>query len=401
MIACRSTGLERPHLEVADVFRRWGEAYREQHALSPEQARAMRAIELCRTAALGGHLDVCDHACGFERPSYNSCRDRHCPKCQSLAQAAWVEKRKERILPANYFHVVFTLPEELRPLALNNRERVFNLLFQAASATLLELGHDERRLGALLGFTAVLHTWTRALAFHPHLHAIVIGGGLSDDGDHWRGVRGGRFLFPVKVLSRLFRGKFLAGLREARDHGELRFENSCVALGAEDVFQALLDKLYAKEWVVYAKRPFGGAEQVYRYLGLYTHRIGIANSRLQEIDERGVRFSTKDGKSVTLPPFEFIRRYLLHVLPAGFVKIRHYGLLAAANVKSKLVRAASLFGVSVAAPQTEPAPVTWADWVRLLTGRDPLRCPRCEKGVLIAVPLAKNPRPPPTHRGLP
>jgi Putative transposase/Transposase zinc-binding domain len=411
VIACRSGVSERPRLEVADVFRRWGEAYREQHALSPEQARAMRAIELCRTAALGGHLDVCDHGggygCGYERPSYNSCRNRHCPKCQSLAQAAWVEKRKERILPINYFHVVFTLPEELRPLALNNRDLVFGLLFAAASATLLDLGHDERRrLCALLGFTAVLHTWTRALAFHPHLHTIVTGGGLSDDGERWKGVHGGRYLFPVRVLSGLFRGKFLAGLKAAREHGDLRFTGTSATLSDNGLFRVLLDKLYGKEWVVYAKRPFGGAEQVFRYLGLYTHRVGLANSRLLAIDEGGVRFSTKDGESVRLRPFEFIRRFLLHVLPPSFVKIRHYGLLAAANVKTKLVRARGLLEVPApqfepaTAPMLEPTPVDWVGWVRLLTGRDPLRCPRCQVGILVPVPLAPNPRPPPASGGI-
>jgi hypothetical protein len=383
---CRSSGEVRPRLEVADVVRSHGSAYRQQYAPSPEQARTLRAIANCRTAALGGHTDVCNH-CGHERPAYNSCRNRHCPKCQAMAQEAWLEARKARLLETHYFHVVFTLPQELRPLALNNRRLVFDLLFEAAAQTLLELARDAKRLGALPGFTAVLHTWTRALSFHPHLHVIVTGGGLSVD-HHWKSVRGGRFLFPVKVLSRLFRGKFLAGLVRARQAGHLRYTGTCADLTEDDIFDALKDGLYRKEWVVYAKRPFGGAEKVYRYLGRYTHRVGLSNNRLQAIDGAGVRFATKDGKNVTLAPLEFLRRFLLHVLPQGFVKIRHYGLLAAANVKTKLPLARQASGLGP--PPRDDAPILTIDWrqrLLVLTGLDLIRCPLCRVGAMLRHPL--------------
>jgi hypothetical protein len=350
----------------------------------------MRAVELCRTAVLGGHLDVCDR-CGHKRPAYNSCRNRHCPKCQSLAQAAWLDRQMQRILPTHYFHIVFTLPEELRGLAHHNRRRVFDLLFEAASATLLELGHDEDRLGALLGVTAVLHTWTRDLRFHPHLHCIVTGGGLRDDTGRWVSRYGGRYLFPAAVLGRLFRGKFMAALVRARDKGEIRFVGRCAALAEPDVWGAFKDKLYRKEWVVYAKRPMGGAEQVYRYLGRYTHRVGISNHRLQAIDDDGVCFSTKDGGSVTLRHEEFIRRFLLHVLPRGFRKIRHYGLFAAPKLGTQLVRAREALGMRAAELDTRVSAggsgQDWRERLLLLTGVDLTRCPRCGIGTMIARPL--------------
>jgi hypothetical protein len=312
---------------VAEVFRRHGPAYRESHVLTPGQGKVLRDVVACRTAALGGHLDVCD-TCGHSEPSYNSCRNRHCPKCQSTAQARWIERRKERILPTPYFHVVFTLPARLRPLALRNPRVVFDLLFAAASSTLLDLGRDEKRLGATLGLTAVLHTWTRELHYHPHLHTVVTGGGLAPDDGRWIAGRR-RYLFPVKVLSRLFRGKFLAALNRAHRRGKLTTDD-----GAD--FEAMLTQLYREEWVVFAKRPFGGARHVYEYLGRYTHRVAISNQRLLAVDEEGIRFLTKNGKCVTVPPREFVRRFLLHVLPRGYVKIRHFGLMAAANATSRL-----------------------------------------------------------------
>ncbi len=358
----------------------------------------MRAIESCRTPALGGHVDVCDQ-CDFMRPAYNSCRNRHCPKCQSLAQAAWLNRQMERILPTHYFHVVFTLPEELRGLTSYNRRRIFDLLFQAASRTLLDLGHDEDRLGALLGVTAVLHTWTRDLRFHPHLHCIVTGGGLRADTGEWVSRHGGRYLFPVAVLGQLFRGKFMAILSRVRDNGELQFTGRCATLADDDVWGAFKDRLYRKDWVVYAKRPFGGAEAVYKYLGLYTHRVGISNHRLQAIDDNGVRFSTKDGKCVTLTHEEFIRRFLLHVLPQGFVKIRHYGLFAAPNLATKLVLARRAFDGPAAEPEatvnaensSEP---DWKDTFFSLTGIDLTRCPHCGTGTMIPQPLEAARSPP-------
>jgi hypothetical protein len=376
----------RPGLDLADIVRDYGPAYREAHAISPEQAAVLRDIARCRTAALGGHLDVCS-SCGFSAPSYNSCRNRHCPKCQALSQARWIEGRLERVLPVHYFHVVFTIPAELRPLAMLRREILFNLLFASASATLLQLGGDPKRLGAELGVTMVLHTWTRDLSYHPHVHAIVTGGGLAPDG-RWIPARRD-FLFPVKVIGALFRGKFLDGLRLAHARGEL------VGNGAGADEQANIDRLiaalYEKSWVVYAKRPFGGAEQVIRYLGRYTHRVGISNARLIAVDEHGVTFRTRGTKVATLPPDKFLHRFLTHVLPPRFVKIRHYGLLAAGNVNTHLADARrALEAIAPARPLPRPVIDRATDWVSLLillTTIDARRCPACKVGILISQPL--------------
>jgi hypothetical protein len=398
-------GSERPKLEVADIFRSHGQTYRATHALTPDQARVMRAIETCRTAALGGHVDVCGQ-CHFERNAYNSCRNRHCPKCQNLAQAGWLKRQMARILPTHYFHVVFTLPGELRALALHNRKRLFDILFEAASHTLLDLGHDEDRLGALLGLTAVLHTWTRDLSFHPHLHCIVTGGGLrlspQDDArspTEWVSRHGSRYLFPVKVLRRLFRGKFMDALVMTRENGKLVFGGGSTPLAKDEAWNAFKDKLYRKEWVVYAKRPFGGAEGVYKYLGRYTHRVGISNYRLQAINDTGVRFSTKGGKSATLKHEEFIRRFLLHVLPKGFVKIRHYGLFAPPNLGTKLTLAHQVHDHNIHHPEKTPDTASEQDWrsaVLELTGVDLTVCPQCKTGTMVPH-LSERPRPPPSR----
>jgi hypothetical protein len=377
------SGEGRPRLEVADIFRAHGEVYRQKHALLPEQRVAMRAIEVCRTASLGGHVDVCA-ACGLARPAYNSCRNRHCPKCQALTQAMWIEKRMERVLPTHAFHAVFTLPHELGPLALRNRRLIFNLLFSSASRTLLELGRDARRLGALLGVTAVLHTWTRDLRFHPHVHCIITGGGLATDGTRWISSRR-KYLFPVRVLSDLFRGKFLDALARAHERGELELGGT--ALATREAFGRLKDTLYRKDWVVYAKRPFAGPHQVFKYLGRYTHRVGISNRRLVSLDAHGICFQTKHGKQVTLSPEEFIRRFLLHVLPDGFVKIRHYGLLASGSVRTKLDDARRHLAGEDRATDEKPADPTWQERLLALTGIDVTTCPRCG-GHMIRQPLA-------------
>lgn len=313
-------------LEVADIFGTHGAVYQAHHQMSDRQRKVMRAIVQCRTAVLGGHLDVCQD-CGYSRPSYNSCRDRHCPKCQSLRQAQWLEQRRERLLPVPYFHVVFTLPSQLRPVCRRNDREMYNLLFWAASQTLLRLGEDPKWLGGRLAFTAVLHTWTRELHYHPHVHCIVAAGGLSLDGTRW--IAGStRYLFPVAVLSALFRGLFLDGLAKLCQRDELRLD------GRE--LKPLLEALYRESWVVYAKRPFGGPEQVYQYLGRYTHRVGLSNQRLVSMDESGVCFVTKGGQRITISAEEFIRRFLLHVLPHGFTKTRHYGLLAGGQIQQGL-----------------------------------------------------------------
>jgi|SoiMethySBSTD1v2_1073268.scaffolds.fasta_scaffold304775_1 putative transposase/transposase-like zinc-binding protein len=358
----------------------------------------MRDIVACRTAILGGHLDVCPD-CGFNRPAYNSCRNRHCPKCQALKQAAWIEARRERILPTRYFHVVFTVPQELNALALRNPVRVYDLMFAAATETLLELGHDPQRLGGLLGITAVLHTWTRSLAYHPHIHCIVTGGGLAADGTAWITAHR-RFLFPIKVMGALFRGKILAALAQARARGLLTFAGSCADLADDTTFARWKDGLYDKSWVVFSKTPFGGPDQVFNYLGRYTHRVGISNRRLLSVDDRAVCFATKNGGTCTLRPFDFISRFLLHVLPSNFVKIRHFGLLAPSNVNTKLLTARRLLTqqepvVDTLDATVEPRPTpTWRDLLRRLTGIDLARCPACT-GLLVALPLPRAALAPP------
>jgi hypothetical protein len=382
-----------PRLEVADILRAHGDAYRARRPVSPEQATVVRRLSACRTAALGGHVDTCD-ACGTVQISYNSCRDRHCPKCQTTRQVEWVESRLKRLLPTPYFHVVFTLPEQLQPLGLKNRRVVYDLLFRAASQTLLELAVDPRRLGAQIGFTAVLHTWGQNLLFHPHLHCVVTGGGLSPDGQRW--VTGRKdFFLPVRVLGQLFRGKFLAGLKAANQAGKLTLTGSVARLQDPRQFRRLLGTLYRQRWVVYAKPPFGGARQVYRYLGRYTHRVAISNRRLLALDEGRVTFRYKDyadgtrDKQMTLDAEEFIRRFLLHVLPKGFVRIRHYGLLAGRNVDTKLADCRRLLGAG-AEPTTDAAaaanePIT-ADG-EAADGAS-LRCPHCH------APLRRHEFPP-------
>lgn len=375
---------DRPALEVADIVRAHGEAFVRAHVLMPEQHAVLRAIARCRTAALGGHVDVCS-ACGHQEPSYNSCRNRHCPKCQALAQARWVEQRMDRMLPTGSFHAVFTLPSELHGLVKENRERLYALLLSTAAETLLVLGRDERHLGAELGVTTVLHTWTRTLLFHPHAHCIVTAGGLSLDGQRWIAARPD-FLFPVRVLGALFRGKFLAGLKRAYERGQLRLEGSAARLDDHRAFAGLLDRLYRKRWVVYNKRPFGGPEQVFRYLGRYTHRVGLSNRRLVSFDERGVTFRTRGDTTESVTAEEFLRRFVQHVLPKGFVKIRHYGLFAASNVSTKLATARRLLTSAASAPkvhQGTPAPRDVCALLLALTGIDLSRCKRCGGGPLV------------------
>jgi hypothetical protein len=377
----------RPSLEVADIVRAHGEAFQRAHVLTAEQHAVLRDIARCRTAALGGHADVCAE-CGHLELSYNSCRNRHCPKCQSLAQAAWVEQRMARMLPTHGFHVVFTLPRELRGLALANRELVFSALFACAAESLLALGRDPKWLGADLGVTSVLHTWRRDLLFHPHVHCIVTGGGLSLDGTRWVAASPD-FLFPVRVLGALFRGKLLDALRRAHDRDELRFQGPAASLADPDRFRHLCRKLQRKRWVVYCKPPFGSPEHVYRYLGRYTHRTGLSNRRLVSFDERGVTFRTRGDGRVTLAPDEFLRRFLLHVLPKGFVKIRHHGLFAPGHIHTKLAAAHSLLSAagSTAPPPPTSTPSDFRELLLALTGLDLRRCRRCGSLAVLRCPL--------------
>jgi len=385
--SCGRPSPGRPRHEIADIFRARGAEYRRVHCLAPNQLKAMHAIESCRTAKLGGHLYVCDQ-CSHEVPAYNSCRNRHCPKCQSLAQARWIARRKLRVLDVHHFHVVSTLPEDLRSLVIHNKVKLFDLLFEAGSQTLLQLGRDPERLGVQLGISAVLHTWTRKLHFHPHLHCVVTAGGLADKGSV-RWIHSDRdYLFPVRVMAKLFRGKYLAGLRALYNAGELNLSGRCADLADPEAFRIFIDSLYRKDWVVYCKAPFGGAKGVFDYLGRYTHRTGISNHRLIEVTESQVTFHTKDNQREAVAPDEFIRRFLLHVLPSRYVKIRHYGLLAAGNVNTRLERAHEILGRAAAAPVIEPK--DWLEHLRLLTGFDLLRCPRCQTGRMQVMGLPRR-----------
>jgi hypothetical protein len=387
--------MSRPALEVAQIFRRHGPEYRQNHRLSRQQHQAMRDIEHCRTARLGGHLDVCSQGCGYSAISYNSCRNRHCPKCQSLKQARWLAARRERLLPTQYFHLVVTLPHDLQGLARYNPELVFTLLFESASRALRQFARDYERLQAQVGFTAVLHTWDQDLNFHPHLHLVVTGGGLSLDGDRWIAARNS-FLVPVKALSKLIRGKFLEALEKAWQEGKLRVRVPSAQ------FQRFLRKLRRKKWVVYAKGSLGGSHQAYQYLSRYTHRVAIANQRLVSLASGKVTFQARDNhrpghkRLVTLTAPEFIRRFLGHVLPPRFVKIRHYGLLAPRHAKTKLEKARTL--LSLQAPGTlgqpqnrqpdSPSEInTWQDMLQVLTGVDLTVCPNCGQGRIIRTGL--------------
>jgi hypothetical protein len=375
-------------MEVADVIRQHGDAFLHEYGavLSSEQRRALRALAACRTAALGGHLAQCDH-CGTRHLLYHSCRNRHCPKCQGGQRAAWLEREAGYLLPVDYFHVVFTLPAAVAELALANRRRLYGLLFETASATLREVAADPRHLGAAPGLLLVLHTWGQNLHHHPHVHGIVTGGGLScaangaiHEQPQWVSCRPGFFL-PVRVLSRVFRGKYLAGVRRLYDAGELIWPSALGSLAEPSAFAAWLTPLYRQEWVVYAKPPFGGPEQVLKYLARYTHRVAISNGRLLSQDEATVSFTYKDyaqgsaQRVLRLSGVEFLRRFLQHVLPRGFVKMRHYGLLANRVREQQLALCRWLLAVSRVAAALVPL-TTEPE----ATERD--RCPVCGLGRL-------------------
>jgi hypothetical protein len=366
----------RPKWEVADVIRRHREAFLSRHGgwLSGVQKRALRDLAACRTAALGGHATFCLD-CGHEQISYNSCRNRHCPKCQALTRGRWLEQEAANLLPVEYFHAVFTLPAEVADLALANAALLYDLLFRTAAATLAAVAANPKRLGAVVGALLVLHTWGQNLHHHPHVHAVVSGGGLScdargriDDAPRWLGCRPGFFL-PVRVLSQVFRGRYLEQLRQAFDEGKLVFPERMKALGDAPAFAAWLATLYAREWVVYAKRPFGGPEQVLKYLARYTHRVAISNSRLLDLNEEGVTFAYKDysddhrQKTMTLSGVEFLRRFVQHVLPRGFVKVRHYGLLANREREDRLALCRRLLVVEAVRPELADAEAAEAEVV--------------------------------------
>jgi hypothetical protein len=385
--------------EVAEAFRRFGDAYHQQHgaSLSTAQRRVMTAIVQCRTAALGGHVEQCD-ACGHQRVWYNSCRNRHCPKCQSLARAQWLEQRRCELLPTPYFHVVFTLPEEIGEIACQNKAVVYGILFRAAAETLRTIGADPKHLGAELGFFAVLHTWGQVLLHHPHLHCVVAGGGLSTDGSRWIACRRNFFL-PVRVLARLFRRLFLEYLEKAFDADKLSFFGALASLRDRRGFQRHLRPARKSKWVVYAKPPFAGPEQVLAYVARYTHRVAISNDRLIGIEEGKVRFRWKDYrngnrlKTMALTADEFIRRFLLHVLPGGFQRIRYYGFLGNRWRQEKLARCRQLLAMPQPEPSACDAAADYRDRYEEITGTSLTECPACHHGRMLVIEVIKAIKP--------
>jgi hypothetical protein len=380
-------------LEVAEVFRSHGDAYRQAHAghLGRVERRVMSAIETCRTAALGGHVERCED-CGLVRIAYNSCRNRHCPKCQGLARAEWLAERQAELLPVPYFHVVFTVPAPIAEIAFQNKAAVYAILFRTAAEALVTIAGDPKHLGAEIGVTAVLHSWGQTLHHHPHIHCIVPGGGLSPDGTRWIACRPGFFL-PVRVLSRLFRRLFLERLRAAFDAGELAFFGSLADLADPHTFARHLAAMRRVYWVVYAKRPFAGPEQVLAYLGRYTHRVAITNGRLLAIAEGQVSFRWRDyrhrnkGKVMTLSTDEFIRRFLLHTLPDGFHRIRHYGFLANGHRAAKLALIRQL--LATPSPNATPPLADYRERYKQLTGRALDLCPCCGGRMALIGELAR------------
>ena len=362
-----------------------GEAFRHSHPLPASQLKIMSAIERCRTPALGGHLEQCDR-CGFERPAYNSCRNRHCPKCQGLDTARWLQARQTEVLPVGYFHVVFTLPHDLNALILANKRLLLKILFDAVSQTLLAFGHNN--LGGKTGFIAVLHTWDQQLNAHFHLHCLVPAGALSQAGDRWIAAAE-NFLFPVTALSAVFRGKYIDFLRQAFAAGSLVFPGQAAAFQTQAGFDDLIARLRQKPWVVYAKPPFGGPDKVLGYLGRYTHRVAISNNRILNVENGIVSFSFRDRrdgnkpKVMSLPAEEFIRRFLLHWLPSGFVRIRHFGFLANRSKKHDLPLCRKLLGLDPHPPL--PKQKSDEDLLRELTGEDFSRCPKCKQGMMHVV----------------
>jgi Putative transposase/Transposase zinc-binding domain len=391
--------MARPALELADILRDHGPAWREANRghLSLDQLKVMSAIERCRTAALGGHVARCENAaCGHTEIAYNSCRNRHCPKCQAAASRQWLADREAELLPVPYFHVVYTLPSQLRDIAYQNKRVVYDLLMKAAAETTLAIAADPKRLGARIGVTAVLHSWGSALTHHPHVHMIVPGGGLSSDGARWITSRS-NFLVHVNVLARLFRSKMLAMLMDAHEAKQLTFFNTHAGLNDKKTFKRFIAPLRRIKWVVYCKAPFAGPEQVLRYLSRYTHRVAISNRRLVAADDGAIAFRWKDyringadrWKTMRLHPHEFIRRFLTHVLPKGFHRIRHYGLFANANRAENIATARALLNVTPPAADPQEQPNSATDAPRVL----PCSCPCCGARMIVIEVFARGCQP--------
>jgi len=396
-VLAQATRERRGKLELADIVRAHGAAFRAAQPLASVQHRALRAIERCRTAALGGELRACD-ACGRQRYVYHSCRNRHCPKCQTRAKERWLADREAELLPVPYYHLVFTLPHELNALAQGNPRTLYAMLFTAAAQTLLEFGRNPRWLGGSLAATLLLHTWGQTLTQHLHVHGLVAAGALSQAGTWIRSKRG--FLFPVKALSVVFRGKFLAALGASLERGRLTLSGNTAVLREPRAQRTFLAELRKHAWVVFAKRPLAGPEQVLQYLGRYTHRVAIGNERLVSVDAHSVRFRYKDyacgerRRMMELSAHEFLRRFTLHVLPRGFNRIRHYGLLANRNKGALLARARAALNAPV--PATESAPESVAAFWQRVAGIDIARCPHCHHGTLrVVARLAPQSHPPP------
>ena len=379
----------KPRWEVADILRLHGRQYRDGHCLPLSHLKVMHSIEVCRTAYLGGHVEKCD-SCGYEHPAYNSCRNRHCPKCQTLTKAKWLEDRKAELLHVGYFHTVFTLPHEINPVALCNRKIVFDILFRAVSETLLEFGRNN--LGGKLGFLAILHTWDQTLLDHFHLHCVVPAGALSFDKTTWIPA-GENYLFSVKALSRVFRGKFLDYLKQEFMTGEMVFAGKTSPLADEKEFMQFIKMMKQKEWVVYCKKPFAGPEKVLDYIGRYTHRVALSNNRIVNVEDGKVTFTYRDRKNadvkktMTLTAEKFIRRFLLHVLPQGFVRIRHFGFLSNRYKKKNIQKCRELIDNLPAGrrgPQQslDRPEKTTQELMLDLTGIDISICPCCKKGTL-------------------
>jgi hypothetical protein len=390
--ACQRLAAARRGVELADIFRAHGESYRRAHPLPVSHLKIMQAVERCRTAALGGHLEQCD-SCGYERPAYNSCRNRHCPKCQSLAKVKWLDKQKSELLPVGYFHLVFTLPHELNALILTNRKILLSHLFKAVGETLVDFGRT--RLGGQIGLITVLHTWEQTLLDHFHLHCLVPAGALSFDQKRWRPARQ-NFLFPVKALSLVFRGKFLDYLKKAFARNKLLFVGQSTYLADPAAFTLLINALRKKPWIVYVKKPFGSPVHVLDYLGRYIHRVALSNDRIVSAYNGAVTFSYRDRKThdrkktMTLDAHEFIRRFLLHVIPKGFVRVRHAGVLANRS-KGLLSKCRQLLDPNPALPKLAQKSVH--ELMLELTGIDITRCPLCEKGTLVLLAALPVPAP--------
>ncbi len=377
---------ERPRHELADIVRRFGADLENSRPLGRDQRKVLRAVKQCRTAKLGGHVEQCDR-CGYEVVAYNSCRNRHCPKCQALPRERWLAARQAELLPVGYFHVVFTLPHALNPLICVNKQVLLNMLFRAVSETLLLFGKNH--LGGTVGVLAVLHTWNQTLGDHHHLHCLVPAGALSEDGQAWTDARP-NYLFPVKALGKVFRGKYLTHLLSAYKQCKLAFPGRSAVYASEAAFRNLIRTLRAKPWVVYAKEPFSKPEHVLRYLGRYTHRVAISNERIRHIGDKTVTFSYRDRKqgdrkaSMTLPADEFLRRFLLHALPKGFQRIRHYGLFANRTKETKIATCRALLGKQ---PNSTERATSEEDLIRKITGREPGQCERCRQGTMLIVLL--------------